>query len=57
MCLGDKIHVFLDVNWVKKNRHALMAEWALPQTACYLSPLPGFEIHIGHVKTLAVTWC
>ena len=29
---------------------------ALPMTACCLSPLPGFESWLGHVRKLPVTW-
>ena len=37
---------------------ALMAVWskALPLTASYLSPLPGFESRPERVRKLPVTW-
>ena len=36
----------------------IMAMWpkALPMTARRLSPLSGFEFHLGHVRKMPVTW-
>ena len=58
LCCKESIYNIHDIFLSHAFLHRNTAVWSKvpPLTACCLSPLPGFESQLGHVRKLPVTW-